>query len=151
MPKTQAVKLAFVILVLALVVGCAAGENNDWTEADPAGFFAGLWHGALLLIALIVSFFTDEVTIYEVANNGTWYHIGYVLGILAVYGGGTKVSCGKSRRAKERDREEWDRIAAKFEAKVKAFLSDEDELEKKLKARIRKWLEEDEPGEAPPK
>jgi len=71
------------ILVLLGVAGCAAGPGSQWTveDAQEAGFWAGLWHGILLLVTLIVSFFTDQVRIYETHNSGLGYDIGFVLGM----------------------------------------------------------------------
>jgi len=53
-----------------------AGKNSLFQQpgADPAGFFAGLWHGIILPIAFIVSLFNPEVGIYEPNNNGVCYH-----------------------------------------------------------------------------
>ena len=152
----RAVRIAVAFAALMLVAGCAAGDNNEWTDADPAGFFAGLWHGALLIIALIVSFFTNDVTIYEISNTGTAYNIGFVLGILIVSGGGTKVSVCRPKKSKSADKEDWDKVAARVEARVKAKLkgvldADDDpewkelgeKFERRVKDKLRKWLDED--------
>ncbi len=158
MTRGRAVRIAVAFTALLFVAGCAAGDNNQWTEAAPAGFFAGLWHGILLLMALIVSFFTNEVTIYEVSNTGAAYNLGYVLGILGAYGSGFHVTVGRSKKSKQPmdpSKKDCDEVAARVEAKVKAKLRafvDEDDpeweelgekLEQKLKDRLRKWLDEE--------
>ena len=65
-----------------------AGWNSKYKErgADPAGFWGGLWHGAIAPITFIVSLFVDGVSIYESNNNGRWYEFGFMLGIGAYAG-----------------------------------------------------------------
>ncbi len=76
----RAAGTAVALAVLLLLGACAAGPN---VAANPGGygFWWGLWHGAILPVTFIVSLFTDTVSIYEVDNNGTWYDVGFVLGI----------------------------------------------------------------------
>ncbi|MHC4222835.1 MAG: hypothetical protein ACYSUN_02505 [Planctomycetota bacterium] len=137
------------ILVLMGVAGCAAGPGSQWTaeDAPEAGFWAGLWHGILLLVTLIVSFFTDQVRIYETHNSGLGYDIGFVLGMAAVYGSGVKVTVGSKRRSGE---DFGQRVEAKIKAKVERLVEDEEEwkelgekVERKIKEKLRRWLDED--------
>ncbi len=69
-----------------------AGPNSKYQapEAEPAGFWAGVWHGAIMPITFIVSLFNDGVRIYETHNNGTWYDFGFVVGASMAFGGGKK-------------------------------------------------------------
>ncbi|MDA3937638.1 MAG: hypothetical protein PF636_12455, partial [Actinomycetota bacterium] len=53
-----------------------------------AGFWLGLWHGFIVLFTFLISLFRDNVTIYEVSNNGGWYNFGYLLGVMMFWGGG---------------------------------------------------------------
>ena len=131
--------LALLVLVLA---GCAAGDGSQWKEAgaEPAGFFAGLWHGALLFFALIISFFADTVSIYEVVNSGVGYNIGFVLGVFCIYGSGTHMTVTKAKK-KSKDR---------CRVRIERYLEDDDEwdeigekLAKKIKTKLRSWLAED--------
>jgi hypothetical protein len=93
-------------LVLAAVVGatlflssCAAGANPEaGTGQDPAGFWLGLWHGFIVLFTFIISLFSDNVNVYEVANNGNWYDFGFVLGIMIFFGGSGGGAGARSRR-----------------------------------------------------
>lgn len=82
---------AMVCLVLALAA-CAAGVNPDVgvpaPDGDVAGFWLGLWHGIISPITFLISLFTDDVSIYEVYNNGNWYDFGFVLGAGILFGGG---------------------------------------------------------------
>ncbi len=62
---------------------CVAGSNSKYKQpgAEPAGFWAGLWHGIIAPITFIVSLFADGVRIYETSNRGCWYDFGFMLGI----------------------------------------------------------------------
>ena len=82
------------LLVLALIVlaGCAAGPNGMIDRPDEeghvAGFWMGLWHGIIAPVTFAISLFSDNVSLYEVHNNGGWYDFGFLLGLATVWGGG---------------------------------------------------------------
>ncbi|UCB46797.1 MAG: hypothetical protein JSV25_05090 [Spirochaetota bacterium] len=87
--KKRYMILLCLLLVGVLLIGCAPG-NDRWDPAkeepgieteNRAGFWAGLWHGFIIVITFIVSLFTDEVGIYEVNNKGWSYNLGYLIGI----------------------------------------------------------------------
>ncbi len=79
-------------LTLLLVAGCAAGPNEMVNSPDEegkiAGFWQGLWHGAISPITFIISLFSDTIHIYEIHNNGGWYNFGFLLGASIIFGGG---------------------------------------------------------------
>lgn len=79
------------VLILIVVSSCAPG--NEKFDADPAGFWMGLWHGFISLVTFIISLFNDNVTIYEIDNTGKLYNLGFILGAMIFYGGGSKTSC----------------------------------------------------------
>ena len=88
MGKWLLIGLVFVIFFS----GCAAGPNpNKGSMRDeaenPAGFWLGLWHGFIVPFAFIVSWFKSSVGIYEVYNNGFWYNLGFVIGLMIIFGG----------------------------------------------------------------
>jgi hypothetical protein len=95
-----------VLLVLVAILGatlllssCAAGPNpSAGTGEEPAGFWLGLWHGIILPVTFVISLFTDDVSVYEVANNGNWYDFGFVVGVAMSLGG----SGGAGVRARKR-------------------------------------------------
>jgi hypothetical protein len=64
------------------------GSKYQRPRAEPAGFWAGLWHGLISPITFIVSLFSPNVRIYEVRNDGRWYDFGFVLGAGALGGSG---------------------------------------------------------------
>ena len=77
--------LGLLILVVIALVGCAATANPQTgtpnAEGKVAGFWLGLWHGAIAPITFIISLFNPRVQMYEVHNNGGWYDFGFVIGI----------------------------------------------------------------------
>ena len=160
MKRLALVPLLFVVLLV--LASCAAGPGSDWSQpnAGPAGFWAGLWHGVLMFITLIVSFFTDNVRIYEVNNSGLAYDIGFVLGAMGAFGGGTKVTTKRKPGIHIEvggGAKDPDEIERKIKRKVKAWLDDEEEwkdlgekVEKKIKRKIKDWLEEDDESPPPP-
>lgn len=153
-PRVRPLELVLGAALLLLLAGCAAGPASKWAPpAEAAGFFVGLWHGVLLLLTLVVSFFTDDVRIYEVHNAGVSYDIGFVLGVLAVSSTGVKITTGRSSKRHRADRN-WDEIGERVERKVQLKISqwvDEedwkevgDKVEKKVKEGLRRWLDEEE-------
>jgi hypothetical protein len=146
------------ILILALVLtlfSCA--PNNEMYLSEPAGFWAGLWHGLICIITFIISLFTDSVRIYEVNNSGTWYDFGFILGALISLGQGGLWSPTKKKRHPKSEREkEWEEIGTKIEEKVRTGIrkwlderdkSEEDweeigkKVEEKIKRELRNWAE----------
>jgi len=66
-----------------------AGVNSKYKApgSEPAGFWAGLWHGMIAPITFLVSLFNDGVSIYETNNNGRWYEFGFLLAMGGQAGG----------------------------------------------------------------
>lgn len=93
--------IAAALGAVLLLTSCAAGSNPEIdTGEDPAGFLLGLWHGFIILVTFVISLFTDNVSVYEVANNGNWYDFGFVLGLMISLGG----SGGGAARSRRRSR-----------------------------------------------
>jgi hypothetical protein len=86
----------FVLLVISMMLiaisGCVAGPNELVNQPDEegkvAGFWLGLWQGAISPFTFLISLFSDTVHVYEVHNNGGWYNFGFLLGASIVFGGG---------------------------------------------------------------
>ena len=92
MKKTLRFLPVLAIIILALVItSCAPG--NEKFDIDPAGFWAGLWHGLISFVTFIISLFNDKVNIYEISNSGWPYNLGFILGIMIIYGGSSKGTC----------------------------------------------------------
>ncbi len=92
------IALSFIIMILA---ACTAGSNSMLNTAnisgEIAGFWQGLWHGFIGLFTFIISLFKDNVTVYEVHNNGGWYNFGFILGMMMFWGGGSKGTCSRKK------------------------------------------------------
>jgi hypothetical protein len=84
--------IALAVLAVALLSSCAAGPNPDAASGAEAGFLLGLWHGVIFVVTFFISLFTDNVSVYEVANNGNWYDFGFFLGLTIALGGGSRAS-----------------------------------------------------------
>ena len=66
----------------------APGPNPLVNQADGAGLVAragaGLWHGIIAPVTLVLSFFDTDVHMYEVHNAGSEYDLGFLLGVAVV-------------------------------------------------------------------
>lgn len=93
-------------LVVVLMVGCAPGSSVQVTTpsatmqlaapgANPlinqpdaqgrvARAGAGLWHGIIAPVTLVISFFNSDVHMYEVHNAGSEYDLGFLLGVALI-------------------------------------------------------------------
>lgn len=149
----------FTLFALVFITGCAdsVGYALD-QEIEPVGFWYGLWHGMIAVVAFIVSLFDDKTAVYAVYNNGEWYDFGFVLGFLMVWGGSHKLKCKTA--AQKRKEKEWEEVGEKVEKKVmrkmKAWAEKDEpdentaeweeigeKVEKKLKRVIREWAEKE--------
>src|SRR6185503_2471292 len=97
-----------VVLLTALLAGCALGTsvqvntpqstvqlsapgpNPLINQGDASGRIAragaGLWHGIIAPVTLILSFFNPDVQMYEVHNAGSEYDLGFLIGVALVFG-----------------------------------------------------------------
>lgn len=146
------VRFSFLAAAVLLVAGCVAGPQGPFGADNPAGFWAGLWHGFIAWLTFIISLFSS-VQIYATPNTGGWYDFGFLLGMAAWLGGGTgSVTC--RGRDRGRDEREWDEVAEKVEAKIKremrawAEAQDSDDwpavekkVEEKLRRKLREWAD----------
>lgn len=69
----------------------APGPNPMTNQPDSVGLVAragaGLWHGIIAPITLVISFFNSDVRMYEVHNVGSEYDFGFLLGVMLVMAG----------------------------------------------------------------
>lgn len=99
--------LVFCAISLLMVTGCGPnsdieleiprqtielntpGPNPLVDETGPndsiAGLGQGFWHGLIAPITLVISFFNEEVQMYEVHNSGRAYNLGFLIGIAIVF------------------------------------------------------------------
>ncbi len=80
--------------VLETLKHSVAGPNPAANTPDEAGrvagFWLGFWHGIIAPITFVISLFSDKVHVYEVHNNGKLYTLGFLLGAMALRGGGAR-------------------------------------------------------------
>ena len=90
--KSSLTLLVLVLLLLNILAGCAAGPNQLKGTANEhgvvAGFWLGIWQGFIAPLVFVVTLFKDNLTVYEVHNNGAWYNFGYLFGLACFFGGG---------------------------------------------------------------
>lgn len=85
---TALIIFIFVMIIAAILI-VATGWNMPVKQAtETAGFLAGIWHGFILPLTFIRSWFDPAVTLYQSLNNGFWYNLGFVLGLGIAFGGG---------------------------------------------------------------
>ena len=82
-------KKMFIFVALALLMfatSCADVAQVQFTNPNEHiyGFWGGTWHGMIMGPAFIGSLFSDDIAIYAVHNNGTWYNFGYVGGFFTM-------------------------------------------------------------------
>ena len=90
--KSSMALFVIVLLLVNILAGCAPGPNVSRGTASEhnavAGFWLGLWQGFIAPFVFVVSLFKNNLTIYEVHNNGAWYNFGYLFGLACFFGGG---------------------------------------------------------------
>jgi hypothetical protein len=137
-------------LLILLVVSCAPGNARYSIDTGrPANFWAGLWHGLIIVITFIVSLFTSDVRIYESNNVGWAYNLGFILGCCVSLGAGAR----SARRRRHRHEPDWDKVGRHIGDSVKDGLAswrkqerpaesdqDWDELGRKIEERIREEM-----------
>lgn len=151
--------LGLVFFVGLTFLSCAPGNNRWDQDINPgheAGFWAGIWHGLIIIVTFIVSLFTKEVGVYEISNTGWPYNLGFLIGLFCSVGGGFRIA-RRRRRAKKR---EWDEIGEKVEEKVrkglKAWLEETEKeekerewkkiaerIEEKIRKALKEWVQEE--------
>jgi hypothetical protein len=94
-----------VIVLLAVLAGCAPGPNSMAGQPDGkgriAGFWTGLWHGFASPVMFVISLFNKSIEVFETHNNGGWYSFGFLIGAGAILGGSGRGSAGRRRRSRQ--------------------------------------------------
>src|SRR5687767_14320190 len=98
--------VSFVMILPLMVAGCGPGSSVQVTTPDStmqlsapgpnpminqpdvigrvARAGAGLWHGIIAPVTLVLSFFNSDVRMYEVHNAGSEYDLGFLIGLAIV-------------------------------------------------------------------
>ena len=99
--------LVMTVTLFSMLVACAPGSSIQVNTSDSSiqlsspgpnpmvnqpdglgrvgGAFAGLWHGMISPITLVLSFFNPDIQLYEVHNAGSEYNFGFLLGIAFIF------------------------------------------------------------------
>ena len=72
-------KLLLLCLLLLLASCANTHDLTNCLNSNRAGFLEGFLQGIISPIAFVLSLFEKNITVYEVANNGNWYNLGFVL------------------------------------------------------------------------
>jgi hypothetical protein len=92
---------ASIIAVAAIMLtGCLPGDGTS-SSSKPAGFLWGIWHGWIAPISLIVEIFRRDIRIYEPANAGFWYDLGYYMAVIGGFGSLSLARRNKKRRNRD--------------------------------------------------
>ena len=98
--------LAIVAVAIYIIVYHVGMPTRNLSGA-PANFWLGLWQGLIVFLSFIASWFDNNIVLYQVNNNGFWYNLGYVIGliILGAGGGGSARASRTTERPKMQGQE----------------------------------------------
>ena len=84
----RALALALCLSLCALCLsGCLAGVT-EYEPDSPPGFLTGVWHGWIAPLSLVMQLLGVEgVRMYETANGGVLYDLGFYMAVIAGFGG----------------------------------------------------------------
>lgn len=80
-------KIAIGLIILILVSGLTSCVPQEYAPKE-SGFFSGIWHGMIIVCSLIGKLFGADVGIYAQHNSGTFYWLGFIIGVVGFNGGG---------------------------------------------------------------
>jgi hypothetical protein len=89
--------LLILLFAFILMISLSSCAPEGYTHKE-YGFFAGIWHGMIFIIALIGKLFGADIGLYAVHNSGFFYWFGYIIGILFLGGGGGGTVSRRRRR-----------------------------------------------------
>lgn len=75
-------------------------------EGQPAGFWAGVWHGCITPLSFLISLFKPGVRLYENHNVGRWYDFGYIIGLSIAFGPKRQVVIKTGDHPSDEDKDE---------------------------------------------
>ena len=82
----RSIPLTGLIVLPLLLSGCLPGDGVN-SATDLAGFFWGVWHGWVAPISLVYGYFKPGIRIYETANSGWFYDLGFYMAVISGFGG----------------------------------------------------------------
>ncbi len=147
------ISVGLIILAMFLANSNFSYFSGDvYWQTDKAGFLSGLIHGILAPIFLVAQIFTDY-TMYEINNSGWFYNLGFLIGLLFVWGGGGKstnsvvknyYNMPKGQKEKpvslKLSEEDHNRIEKTVEKKINQKIKQPENTEKSKESRIVRLL-----------
>ncbi len=94
--------MIFIGLGYYIVANQIGMATRDEANGEPAGFWLGLWQGAITCLAFIASWFDNNVVLYQAHNSGFWYNFGFVIGLTIFSGGSAGDSHAKKTKKTKR-------------------------------------------------
>jgi hypothetical protein len=95
------VLLGLVVLAAAIyIIIYHVGMPTRDLSGAPANFWLGIWQGLIVFLSFIASWFDNNIVLYQVSNNGFWYNLGYIIGLIII-GAGSGAS-GRGSKTKEK-------------------------------------------------
>ena len=98
-PLFVLIGLAIVAVAIYIIIYHVGMPTRDLSGV-PANFWLGLWQGLIVFLSFIASWFDNNIVLYQVSNNGFWYNLGYVIGLIILGAGGG--GSARASRTKER-------------------------------------------------
>lgn len=94
MKANQVFKTAMLIALVMAISSCAPAETTEKVY----GFFYGIIHGLVFIIALFAKLFDMDYGLYAENNTGFTYWLGYILGVFIIGGSGGGAASRRRRR-----------------------------------------------------
>ena len=76
---------ALLAALMMLLTGCLPGMK-EYTQAAPAGFLHGVWHGWCAPVSLVLRLCGMEVSMFETVNTGFSYELGFYMAVISGFG-----------------------------------------------------------------
>ncbi len=88
-PLFVLIGLVLLAVAIYIIVGHIGMPTRDVNlSGAPANFWLGLWQGLIVYLSFIASWFDNNIVLYQVHNNGFWYNLGYIIGLIISVGSG---------------------------------------------------------------
>lgn len=87
----KSIKTILLVAIIMVLFTSCAHVNTCVKGTKVYGFWNGLWHGIIAGFTFIGKLFNHDIAVYAVNNNGCWYDFGFLLGVGAWAGDGTKI------------------------------------------------------------
>ncbi|MGZ4892333.1 MAG: hypothetical protein ACXV2B_08790 [Halobacteriota archaeon] len=108
--------LALVAVAIYIIVYHVGMPTRD-LSGPQANFWIGLWQGLIVFLSFIASWFDNNIVLYQVNNNGFWYNLGYIIGLIVLGAGGR--GSARASKTKEKPKKQDHEGAAEDPSKTK--------------------------------